>query len=219
MPLTFARILPASANDAGTWSGTEARPEGPRFARIEPRAVVESAARARDLVARAEQQAAAIVERARAEAQALREHAVQAAQAEGAARLAADLLALQARDDSADVRALDRSVELARLLAERLLGEALVLDPTRIEAIARRALVEASGARRIRILAHPSDAPALERALGGGRLQHVVEILADGERARGSLRFESEIGILDADLAPQLDRLAARLRQALHHDD
>ena len=37
----------------------------------------------------------------------------------------------------------------------------------------------------------------------------------DSARARGSLRIETDIGVLDADLAPQLDRLALRLRETL----
>jgi flagellar biosynthesis/type III secretory pathway protein FliH len=32
------------------------------------------------------------------------------------------------------------------------------------------------------------------------------------------LRIETDIGVLDADLAPQLDRLALRLRETLSHE-
>ena len=42
-----------------------------------------------------------------------------------------------------------------------------------------------------------------------------VRVVPDGSRARGSLRIETDIGVLDADLAPQLDRLALRLRETL----
>jgi flagellar biosynthesis/type III secretory pathway protein FliH len=42
-----------------------------------------------------------------------------------------------------------------------------------------------------------------------------VRLLPDATRTRGSLRIETDIGVLDADLAPQLDRLALRLRETL----
>jgi flagellar biosynthesis/type III secretory pathway protein FliH len=58
----------------------------------------------------------------------------------------------------------------------------------------------------------------LEQALAGGRVGHVAQISPDPARPRGSLRFETEIGTLDADVAPQLDRLAERLREALRHE-
>ena len=45
-----------------------------------------------------------------------------------------------------------------------------------------------------------------------------VRVVPDGSRARGSLRIETDIGVLDADLAPQLDRLALRLRETLSHE-
>jgi len=43
----------------------------------------------------------------------------------------------------------------------------------------------------------------------------VVRIVPDATRPRGSLRFETDLGTLDADLAPQLDHLTKKLRAAL----
>src|SRR5262249_19126950 len=129
--------------------------------------------------------------------------------------LSAETLALAAREADADTLALDRLVNLARLLAERLLGETLELDPERVIALARRALAEARGARRVTIVAHPDDTPAPQRALADGGLDHVTRVVASAARTRGSLRFETDIGTLDGDIAPQLDRLARRLREVL----
>jgi hypothetical protein len=42
-------------------------------------------------------------------------------------------------------------------------------------------------------------------------------VLADPERPRNSLRLDTDIGVLDADLAPQLDRLLPKLRESLGH--
>ena len=107
---------------------------------------------------------------------------------------------------------------MARVLAERLLGEALALEPRRIVAIARRALDEARGARRVTIIAHPDDAALIEEALLSVHAGGAARVLADPERPRGSLRLDTDIGVLDADLAPQLDRLLPKLRESLGHD-
>ena len=139
------------------------------------------------------------------------------ARAEATARVAAHALALSLRDDQALERSQDRVVEVARVLAERLLGEALELEPRRIVAIARRALEEARGARRVTIVAHPDDAALIEEALLTLHAGGAATVLADPERPRGSLRLDTDIGVLDADLAPQLDRLLPKLRESLRH--
>lgn len=155
------------------------------------------------------------MERARAEARTLAASAAEEARRDAAAKLAAHTLALAAREATLDESALDRTLSLARLLAERLLGEALTLEPSRVAALAQTALAEARGARSVVIVAHPDDALVLERALEQGGLERVTRVVASPTRARGALRLESDIGVLDADLAPQLDRLTARLRESL----
>jgi len=180
--------------------------------------VVAAAAAAENIVRRAEERAREIVARAEADAASLHARVESDARAEGALAVAEKTLALAALEADADARALDRSVGLARLLAERLLGEALALDPARVAALARTALAEARGARQVTLVAHPDDLPLLEPALVDGGLRPVTRLVADAERPRGSLRFETEIGVLDAAIAPQLDRLAARLRETLRHE-
>ena len=102
------------------------------------------------------------------------------------------------------------------MLSERLLGQALALDPELVTGLARQALSEARGARRVRIFAHPEDAAILRRdASTLGLAESAVSITEDANRARGQLRLETDIGVLDAELAPQLDRLAKRLRETL----
>jgi flagellar biosynthesis/type III secretory pathway protein FliH len=191
-------------------------PEAP--ARIVPEAVVLAAERADAIVERARARAQDVLREAEAAAAAVRESAREEGRAAGVAELAATALRLARIESELDERATDRSVELARLLAERLLGEALRLDPGQVVALAQNAVAEARGARRITILAHPADAAELERALTGGRLERVTRVVPSAERARGSLLLETEIGTLDADLAPQLDRLAAAIRAALKHE-
>ncbi|HET9931992.1 MAG TPA: FliH/SctL family protein [Polyangiaceae bacterium] len=217
MALGFGKIVPPGVARSAEPITLPAVSPAPG-AHIVPPEVVAASARARAILERAEAEAAALRARADADIAGLRAQAIEDARAHAVSRLAAETLALAQRDADADARALERSVELARLLAERLLDEELALKPSRVEAIARRALTEASGARRIRIVCHPEDAPFLQAALEAGRFSHVSEIRGDSARRRGNLRFETEIGSLDADIAPQLERLADRLHQALVHE-
>lgn len=194
---------------------TQARVRPSDLARIAPREVLEASDKARSLIARAEAEAVAIMERAEARAAQLGTELATRARAEAASAVAARELVLAARESAALERQLDQVVDLARLLAERLLGEALALDPARVVALAREALREARGARKLTIAAHPDDVPLLERALAAGELSPPLLVVVDRERRRGSLRLDTDIGTLDAELAPELERLAEKLREAL----
>lgn len=215
MTLPRGRVL--RATETGqlvrvTLPGASPLPKG----RVVERELVDAAERASRIVADAERRAQAILEQAALQAGDVRVKAEAEGRAEGVATLAARALALSALEARADEQALERSVGLARVLAERLLGEELRLDPARVAALARQALAEARGARRARIVAHPDDATLLEPCLAElGLGAGAVSIAADPTRTRGSLRLETDIGVLDAELAPQLDRLTERLRRTL----
>lgn len=218
MKLGFGRVIPAPASseaDGATSERTGLR--RPALSRVEPPVVVAASDRARELLARAETEAAAVIARAEAQASALAEELRARARADAAIELTAREAALAARETHALERQQEQLVALARLLAERLLGEALALDPERVVALARQALTEARGARRITLVAHPDDARLLERALATGTLPPPADVVADPARRRGQLRLDTDLGTLDADLGPQLDRLAQKLAEVLRH--
>jgi flagellar assembly protein FliH len=220
MKIEFGRVVRAtelSPNDTDDAPTRKLRLPLPR-GKVVGREVLDAAAQASALLARAEERALAIVAEAEAEAADRRLRAEAQARADATASLAARFLALTAREAESADRGLDRLVEVARLLAERLLGEELTIAPERIVALARQALAEARGARRVTMVAHPDDAKRLEHALVelglGGELLRVV---ADARRPQGNLRLETDIGTLDAELGPQLERLAQKLRETLGH--
>lgn len=189
------------------------------FGRVVPKALVDASAEASRILAKARVEAQTLVAAAERRAADLKLLAEAEARAEASAKLAAHALALATHEAKADERALERTVALARLLAERLLGASLSVSPEQVVALARQALAEARGARRLAIVAHPDDARLLSDALPSlGVAIETVRVVPDGARARGSLRIETDIGVLDADLAPQLDRLALRLRETLSHE-
>jgi flagellar assembly protein FliH len=189
------------------------------FGRVAPKALVDASAEAARLLAKARVEAQQLVAAAERKAADLKLLAETEARAEAAAKLAAHALSLATYEAKADERALERTVSLARLLAERLLGASLVASPEQVVTLARQALAEARGARRLTIVAHPEDVQLLSQSLSSlGVAVDTVRLLPDAARARGSLRIETDIGVLDADLAPQLDRLALRLRETLAHE-
>jgi flagellar biosynthesis/type III secretory pathway protein FliH len=168
------------------------------------------------VLVRAREQAQALVDCAEREAASILLRAEEEGRANAAATVAAQAVALAAREAAADERALDRTVELAQALAERLLGEALRLAPTRVSALAREALREARGARQIQLFAHTDDAAVLTTCIDAlGVDPSIVRIDADPSLARGNLRLVTDIGVLDADLAVELERLALKLRETL----
>jgi len=182
-------------------------------------AVLDANDRALSLLQAAEGRAAAIVAEAERAAAELRLRAESEGRANASASIAARAIALKQHEARADERALSRSVELARLLAERLLGESLRVAPEQITSLAQKALGEARGARKIVVVAHPEDAQILAISLPAlGLDAGTTSVRADASRTRGNLRIETEIGVLDAELAPQLERLALKLRESLSHD-
>lgn len=217
MKLARGRIL--RAEEAGTsqitlrsGSDAESMPRG----RLVPAAVVEAKEEASQIVADARAQAEVLLaEAARASSDA-RAKAIGEGRAQGAAELASAWLRLRAEEDARNDRDLEQTLALARMITERLLGEALAMDPARLLSIARQALAQARLARRVLIVCHPDDQGVLAREMPALGLESaIVELQADPSRSRGSLRFETDLGILDADLAPQLDRLLAALRDGL----
>jgi flagellar biosynthesis/type III secretory pathway protein FliH len=142
-----------------------------------------------------------------------RKEAAREAREEEVARLAAQFLALRHADEQRAERDLDRAVELAKILAERLVGEGLKLEPERVAGLAANALAETRGARNVRIDANPEDVAPLREALAA--VGHGATVSADASLARGSLVVHTDLGTIDAQLRPQLDRLAKALREAM----
>jgi flagellar biosynthesis/type III secretory pathway protein FliH len=219
MKLGVGRVIKAEALTGATAVSLEVEDRTLPRGQIVRREVLDAAERATRLVAAAQERAAQIVADAERAAAELRLLAEAEGRADAAAKIAARALALRHHEARSEERELSRSVDLARLLAERLLGESLRVAPEQVVALARQALSEARGARRITVVAHPEDAKILGHSLTAlGLDPSTAQIRADATRARGDLRIETEIGVLDAELAPQLERLSLKLRESLAHD-
>jgi flagellar biosynthesis/type III secretory pathway protein FliH len=202
----------ASGPTEPAWATVSRRARG----RIVRRERLEVAWHAAGMVALAQEQAEALVREAQEEADRICQGAEQRGLEQGAARLAAAWLRLEQREAALDETSLERSVAIARLLAERLLGTALRLDAEVVADMAREAMIHLWRSRRVIIHAHPEDVPSLERHVATyGMPPERVQIQADPDRKRGCLRFVSDFGELDGDIGPQLDRLVDVIRQEL----
>ena len=216
MSVERARVIKANAganvNAGANANANVTRADG--FARRVPRAVVEGHAEAARIVAEARALAEAIVGEAAAAASSVAEVAAREARETEIARVTAEVIAVRAGAERRAERELDRTLELAVLLAERLIGEAIAVEPARVAALAQGAFKETRGARQMRIEVCPADVAALQEALaalGDG----VATLEPSPELARGSLIVHTELGRVDARLTPQLSRLAEALREVL----
>lgn len=215
MAITQGRRVPAQDAEQGLSLGAAGHGSAPRGRRV-PRVWAEALVRAEAVLEDARGRAAELLARARADAAEIRLRAEEEARADAAAKLAAKVLALSAHEARLGERQLDRVVELAKLLAERLLGRALELDATMVVDLGRQLLKEARGARHIVIEAHPEDVALLQHSLQAlGLDPALAHVEADPHRARGNLRLVTDIGVLDGNLSAQLERLALRLRESL----
>jgi flagellar biosynthesis/type III secretory pathway protein FliH len=210
-----ARIIRAASAREARQPALSLAPSPAQWRRI-AREELEAKLTAERIVEEARAQAQTMVIRAREEAARTAGQADREAREQAEARLAAQWLVLERTEKERLQGDAQRVISVAVVLAERLLGAALELEPARVVDLARAAIAEARGARHIVVEAHPLDAGALRRHLQGAGLEmQSVEVCQNETLARGELRLQTDVGTIDAKLAPRLERLAAALRDAL----
>jgi type III secretion protein L len=207
-----AQAQPCPAQEA---AASPARPPLGRAA-VVPKLVADARARAEALLLEARAEARQLLAHAQAKADDLILQHQARARADALCLVVGETLELRKRQAELSRSVLDRSIGFATLLAERLLGEELQQRPERVRALARQALKEAAGARQAVIVAHPADAAELRAGLTGlGELLDSIGIEEDARLGRGQLRVETELGVIEADLKGQLERLAGQLKKLL----
>jgi flagellar biosynthesis/type III secretory pathway protein FliH len=180
------------------------------------RAVLDAEEQGRAIIAEARRQAEQIQIRAQQAADDIRLQAEARARAEALALVVSQAVQFAKRETQRAKSSLDQAVDLATLLAERLLGEELELAPERVSRLAQQALREAAGARRVTIVANPTDAAQLRATLTPASTElDDIQIKEELGLAPGHLRVETELGVIEAELKGQLRRLATQLRKLL----
>lgn len=216
MTIHRARVLPAGDAPAATIeAGLITRQEPVRAARVVRREIVQAQELAAQIVADAEARAAAILERARGDADAIAVELEQRARARAQAELAEAWVEMRARQARADREAAERTLSIARLLAERLLRSQLSLTPESILPMAREAIAQFWTANQITVRACARDVAVLAQHLEElGVPPASLRLVEDAQREPGSLLVQTNIGSLDTELGLQLDRLVEALRRS-----
>lgn len=171
---------------------------------VVPREVHDAKTQAKGMVEEAKAEAQAILERAQIEAEQIKEDARQGGLSQ--AKLdAAAMLAAAERARNQRLAASDQDlITLALAAAEKIVGQALSLDPAVARGAVQAALAHAPQTQSVTVEVHPADADSV-RALGG------ITVVENPAIARGGCIVKTEIGTVDAQVQTQIERL----RQAL----
>ena len=212
MNLPRARILRGAAGTPIEAAGSE--PGAQRGStRAVRREVIDGAAEAARLLDVAREQAREIVEGARAEAAEQLARAVQRAREQAQAQASAALTAVRVREARADEAASERIIQIARLLAERVLHAQLRMAPEMLAAMAREAVAQFWQPQSVTVRACSVDVEVLRaHADELGVPPSALQFVSDDACSPGSIKVVTEQGALDTDVSMQLDRLVEALR-------
>jgi flagellar biosynthesis/type III secretory pathway protein FliH len=177
---------------------------------------LEAEQQAQALLAEANKRAVELLSAAEQQAAQLGARAEQVGLEQGLAQAISATVHLAQTEATRDEQALGRVVDMARLLAERIIGDALQLDAGRVSQMAQAALAEVRGAKRVRFYCHAADLQAVQAALGQAQVGPLaVEVLAREGLNRGDFRLETDVGVLQATLGSRLDLLCRTLQERL----
>ncbi len=139
----------------------------------------------------------------------------EAARAEARAEVAELMMRLVAREQQLLEANRERIIELARLLAERVLGRVLTEHEACFREFAEQALSEVRGARQVTIVAGSRAIAVLSPHLAelGAHLPVTVALEESNMLGPTELRLLTDLGQLDASLSTQLEHLVMRLRE------
>jgi flagellar assembly protein FliH len=105
-------------------------------------------------------------------------------------------------------------VQLALLIAKRILHRELSVDANALVALARVVFERMARAETYRVTVHPGFAAAIQSALPSGQSGR-VQIEPDPACAPGSLVIRSEEGVIDASVDSQLEEIGRGLADRL----
>ncbi len=164
----------------------------------------------------AREQAQQLLDTAREQAQSAREASERAGYDAGLASAVEQAVRVARKEEELDQRALSRSVEMARLLAERVVRTTLNESPEALSAMARATLEEVRGARQVRFFVAPDDVALISEALAhDSGSPMLVRVEADPDLQRGDFEMQTDAGTLTAKLGERLLLLAKVLAERL----
>jgi type III secretion protein L len=173
--------------------------------------VYEAHQSAHSIVEAARKQAEAILAAAHHEKERIASEAKEAARQEGFALAAGQLLRANIAHREIIESAEREIVALALKIAEKIIGKDLERDPSIVAEICAAAIDDVRASHQLVLRVHPKDAPLLrelrERVMErAGRVKEIA-FKEDGDVARSGCIIETDGGVMDAQLATQLEML------------
>lgn len=170
-----------------------------------------ASAKAREILQKAQHEAEEIIRRAVEEREREKKGGYQEGYQEGLAQVTELLAKARVEYDQILKNSQKDLLNLGFKIAEKIIGKQIELDQNVILDIVTHALQAVRQSRQITVRLNPEDAKILRankdtlvQKLGTGR---VVDFFEDKKVERGGCIIESEIGIVDAQLHKQLERL------------
>lgn len=175
----------------------------------------DATADARQMLDEARERANRLFEQAERDIQKLKEHALEQGREQGKAEVAELLVQAYKERERSLVEAEKQIVELALLVARRIIQKELCTAPETIAAVALPLLKRAQRAQSIIIRVNPQDLPALQNAIpdlsAEAELACSVRVEPDESIERGGCLVATDIGTFDARLEVQMAAVARAL--------
>lgn len=184
-------------------------------ARVIRSRVIESLGAANEAIDRAKSVADATVDQARRESKAIRDKAREEGRAEGMEDVLEQLAMARREYEELIAGAEQDMLDMAFRLAQRIIGEAIELEPARVRQMVANVLGHARGKREIVVQVAPDDLAVLEATSDefSGQVDGVrVYFEAEASLGRGSCVIQTETGHIDGRIETQLDTLKRALQ-------
>lgn len=218
MSLTLGRVVTVPENTGARTAPQECHLERePMRGRVVFGGPSDASERPRRILSDAKKQAAELLAQFERNIDSTRNDMLIQARADAELELVAKALEIAALRQRTLDQAQDDILTLAQVMAERVIGEELLLKPERLMNLAQQSIREARGSSRIVLYAHPDDAAYLNRAIDILTTDSTVEIQIQSEPdfTPGDIRVETDVGTLDARIGTQLTNLATKIRESL----
>jgi type III secretion protein L len=180
--------------------------------------IYSATSKAREILQKAQDEAQEIVRKAHEEKEREKQDGYQAGYQEGLAQVTELLAKARVEYEQTLKNASKDMLNLAFKIAEKIVGKQMELDKNIIMDIVFQALQTVRQSRQITLRVNPDDAKVLKankdaflEKLGQGREIDVVE---DKKVEKGGCIIESEIGVVEAQLQTQLERLKKVLMES-----
>jgi flagellar assembly protein FliH len=168
----------------------------------------------RERIAQLESDSAGATRRAFEEGRRQGEEQGKASSASALQQLAASITELTALRADARKRAERDVVELAILVARRVLHRELTVDKGALTALVRVILERMARSENWRVTIHPDFVAPIQSAIPAAQLSR-IEFVADPGCSRGTVLFRSAGGIIDASIESQLEEISRGLTDRL----